>query len=110
MRKAGGILPWGRVNYTVWSDVFLCPECSSEVVFWDAAVDKEAGEVRDEFACSHCKTRITKQGMSRSFITLYDPTLSQTIKQAKQIRVLINYRSGNSDTRKPLSEFDFARS
>ena len=94
LRKAGATLPWGRINYTVWSHVFLCPECSSEVVFWDAAVDKEAGEVRDEFACSHCKTRITKRGMSRSFITVHDPTLNQTIKQAKQIPVLINYSVG----------------
>ncbi|HPI26217.1 MAG TPA: DNA methyltransferase, partial [Candidatus Cloacimonadota bacterium] len=27
----------GRINYTVWSDVFICPNCSQEVVFWDVA-------------------------------------------------------------------------
>ena len=26
----------GRINYTVWSDVFVCPECAEEVVFWKA--------------------------------------------------------------------------
>ena len=31
----------GRINYTVWSDVFICPNCSNEVVFWDVAVDRE---------------------------------------------------------------------
>ena len=34
----------GKINYTVWSDVFICPDCSHEVVFWEAAVDKEAGQ------------------------------------------------------------------
>jgi len=32
---------FGTVNYTVWSDVFVCPDCTGEVVFWEAAVDKE---------------------------------------------------------------------
>ena len=31
----------GKINYIVWSDVFICPNCGSEIVFWDAAVDKE---------------------------------------------------------------------
>src|SRR5262249_51275987 len=26
----------GQINYTVWSDVFLCPECVGEIVFFDA--------------------------------------------------------------------------
>jgi len=26
----------GTINYTVWSDVFVCPHCAGEVVFWDA--------------------------------------------------------------------------
>src|SRR5690554_2080094 len=35
----------GWINYTVWSDVFVCPECSGEVVFWETAVDKKQGKV-----------------------------------------------------------------
>ena len=44
----------GKINYTVWSDVFICPECTGEVVFWEAAVDKMAGKVFDMFDCPHC--------------------------------------------------------
>ena len=29
-----------HVNYTVWSDVFICPHCGKEIVFWDCAVEK----------------------------------------------------------------------
>ena len=28
----------GRINYTVWSDVFICPECAGEVVFYDTDI------------------------------------------------------------------------
>ena len=51
----------GRINYTVWSDVFVCPHCSGEIVFWEAAVDQAEGKVRDEFPCPHCSATTTKR-------------------------------------------------
>jgi len=50
--KTSGIK--GKINYTVWSDVFNCPECSGEVVFWETAVAKDVGKVLDDFECPHC--------------------------------------------------------
>jgi hypothetical protein len=32
-----------------------------EVVFWEAAVDKEAGKVHDKFPCPHCGASLTKR-------------------------------------------------
>ncbi|TCW61340.1 DNA methyltransferase [Treponema sp. J25] len=81
----------GKINYTVWSDVFVCPDCSQEVVFWDAAVDQEAGKVRKEFPCPHCGVLLTKRRMERAWVNIYDRALKQTIRQAKQVPVLINY-------------------
>jgi DNA methylase len=37
----------GKINYTVWSDVFVWPDCANEVIFWEAALDKEAGLCRN---------------------------------------------------------------
>ena len=108
MRAAGSSLPWGRINYTVWSDVFVCSECSGEVVFWEAAVDKDAGEVRDEFACPHCNSRLTKRNMQRAFVTVRDAALHQTIHQAKQVPVLINYTVGKQRLEKTPDDFDRA--
>ena len=81
----------GKINYTVWSDVFTCPECAGEVVFWEAAVDKQAGKVQDEFPCPHCKATLTKRKMDRAWKTKYDTALKESVKQAKQVPVLINY-------------------
>ena len=81
----------GKINYTVWSDVFTCPECAGEVVFWEAAVDKQEGKVQDEFPCPHCKAALTKRKMDRAWTTKYDSALNESVKQAKQVPVLINY-------------------
>lgn len=85
----GGLV--GKINYTVWSDVFLCPDCSGEIIFWDTAVDKEQGEIRDEFACPHCDKKQTKRGLNKAMITVFDQVLKTTIRQPKMVPVLINY-------------------
>jgi DNA modification methylase/predicted RNA-binding Zn-ribbon protein involved in translation (DUF1610 family) len=101
-------LPWGRINYTVWSDVFSCPECGGEVFFWDAAVDKEEGKVRSEFSCPHCGAALTKKRMERIIETKFDSAIGKTVKQAKQVPVLINYSIGKKRYEKTPDEFDLA--
>ena len=81
----------GRINFSVWSDIFTCSECAGEIVFWQVAVDKVAGKVRDEFNCPHCNAMMTKRRMERAWVTKYDSAIAQNIRQAKQIPVLINY-------------------
>jgi len=119
----------GKINYTVWSDVFICPNCSQEVVFWDVAVDKEAGKVKDEFPCPHCGTSLTKRSMERAFVSKYDPDITGNlvdhegnlyatndgdliktsggmVTQAKQVAVLINYSVGRNRFDKALDAND----
>lgn len=81
----------GKINYTVWSDVFICPECAGEIVYWQNALDREAGKVLDDFPCPHCSAQLTKRNMDRAWITKFDTSLKETVRQAKQIPVLINY-------------------
>lgn len=84
----------GRINYTIWSDVFSCPQCAGEVVFWDAAINKESGQVLDEFSCPHCSAELTKRGMERAWVTKMDLSIGEQVRQVKQIPVLINYSIG----------------
>ena len=92
----------GRINYTVWSDVFVCPECASEIVFWDAAVDKTSWQVKDDIKCLSCGAQLGKRDLERSWISHLDENSGEIIKLAKQIPVLIHFKvSGRSFTKKP---------
>ncbi len=81
----------GRINYTVWSDVFVCPNCGGEIVFWDAAVNKEAGQVLDEFPCGHCQAKQTKDILQKAMVTAYDQVEKKTYRKPKTIPVFIDY-------------------
>ncbi len=96
----------GEINYTIWSDVFICPECTSEVVFWDVAVDKDAGKVKDVFFCPDCNAKLNKRVMGHAFVSKYDPIIKDTVRQAKQVPVLINYTYEKKRFEKIPDSFD----
>ena len=98
----------GTINYTVWSDVFVCMECSQEIVFWEAAIDKDAGQVKDDFPCPHCSANQTKRKMERSWVTKFDPSLKKSVRQAKQVPVLISYSVDGKRATKVPDALDFA--
>jgi len=83
-----------RINYTVWSDLFLCPHCGQEIVFWDVAVDRASGRVREEFPCPRCGALHTKRTLDRAWETVYDRALKAPVRRARQVPVLIHYTVG----------------
>jgi DNA-directed RNA polymerase subunit RPC12/RpoP len=97
----------GKINYVVWSDVFVCPYCSKEFVFWDVAVDKEKGKVSEHFRCPHCLSELKKTDCDRAQETVYDRALNQMCTFAKQVPVLINYSVGKKRYEKKPDAFDF---
>ncbi len=115
-RGAGGEGVKGKINYTVWSDVFLCPQCGGEMVFWQVAVDHEKGAVRGDWDCPHCNARLSKSPKKgsgalraeRAFETRYDRALGRTVRMAKQAPVLINYSVGKKRYEKRPDPADLA--
>jgi DNA modification methylase len=92
----------GRIEYTVWSEVFTCPSCAGEVVFLDEALNQETKRVRDNFPCPHCGVELTKAGLERLFETTFDAAIQQTIKTLKRKPALIIYSiSGKRFEKKP---------
>ncbi len=81
----------GTINYTIWSDVFVCPECAGEVVFWDSAIDTKDAVVKDKFPCPHCSALLSKNISNRAWEAKYDTSLKSTIKHAKQVPILLIY-------------------
>lgn len=84
----------GFINYTVWSEVFSCPDCGGEVVFLAEALDLKTDKVRGQFPCPHCSVELTKDNMQRRFETLIDPATKATWQRVRFIPVIINYTLG----------------
>lgn len=97
----------GDINYIIWSDVFICPNCGNELIFWDIAVDKKEGKIREVFNCCNCNANLKKNDCERVWESFYDERLDKTVTIAKQVPVLINYSIGNKRFEKRPDNEDF---
>ena len=95
----------GRINYTVWSEVFTCPECAGEVVFVEEALDPETKRVRAEFPCPHCSATVDKRALERLYVTGFDPAVGAPVRKLNRVPVLIEYTVGKTKhEKKPDAE------
>ncbi|MDD2302581.1 MAG: DNA methylase, partial [Eubacteriales bacterium] len=97
-----------RIDYTVWSEVFSCPECANELTFLEEALDEDTKRVKDDFPCPHCSATLTKRKAERVFETEVDPLLGTPWKHVKFKPVLIQYRVGKTKVEKQPDKQDLA--
>lgn len=98
----------GRLNYTVWSEVFSCPECAGEVNFLVEASGAEMTTPRSSFPCPHCNADLNKDRLERLFETHIDPLTGEPWKRIAMKPAIVNYQIGSSTFERPVSEGDLA--
>lgn len=103
-----GQAPQGTINYTVWSEVLVCPHCSQENVFWDIAADLGQGKIKKEYRCQYCGTKLLKRECPRAMETHYDAILSKPVTMVKFVPVLVNYSYGGHRYEKKPDASDLA--
>lgn len=95
----------GYIDYTIWSDVFICPNCGEEIIYWDGAVDEENGIVKNDLKCKSCGASNTKSKVKRAMVTVFDSHIGKTRNKAKRVPVLIKYSfAGKTFLKKPTSK------
>lgn len=97
----------GLINYTVWSDLLICPSCTHEFVFFDVAFNNETKKVDDIFKCPHCGAVLKKKDCHHAMCTYYDEYLKKTLSIMRQAPVMIEYTYDGGKYTKKLDEHDF---
>jgi DNA modification methylase len=103
LSSAGAI---GRINYIVWSDVFSCPECAGDLIYWDVAINKEEGKVRDAFKCPHCDADLGKKNLAPKTQMIRDIVTNDLISQRLQVPAYIVYSLGKKRFEKKADAVD----
>lgn len=98
----------GKIEYTVWSEVFSCPECAGEINFIDEALDEEKS-VRAEFPCPHCGSKLTKKSLERREESKIDLATGRTMVSTKRAPSLISYKVNGTRFEKRPDELDLQR-
>lgn len=97
----------GVINYTIWSDVFFCPHCGHEMVYYHSALD-ERKKAMKKFNCPECNFEITKSNMILKKTTEMDEK-GNLFEYVQKKPVLINYSVGTKRFFKEPDEIDLQK-
>lgn len=98
----------GRIEFTVWSQLYSCPECAGEINFTKEALDESTKRVKDEFPCPHCGAELTKTRLERLYVRALDKISGKTIETPKRAPAIISYTVDSTRYQKKPDEKDFA--
>lgn len=96
----------GRIEYTVWTEIFSCPECAGEVNFLEEALEEDSKRTRDTFPCPHCSAELNKDRLERVFETRTDPATGKPWQRVKLRPALLSYTVGKARYEKKLDAAD----
>lgn len=96
----------GRIEYTVWSEVFSCPDCAGTVNFLDEALEEETKRVRETFPCPHCGAELNKDRLEWVLETRVDPATGKPWQRVKFKPSLIAYTIGKAKYEKAPDAHD----
>ena len=96
----------GKINFVVWSDIYICPNCGNEYVYWTCALDTKNKCLKDEYECPHCGSKHTKKQASYSFESFFDPKLKTSIQTAKRVPVIVVYKQGKRSIERTATRSD----
>lgn len=96
----------GEISDIIWSDVLVCPNCSNEIVFWDAVVDEVNRKINSEFICDNCHIELKKTDCKKAKEIIRDNGLNKTITISKQLPVMINYSVNKKRFSKRVDDID----
>ncbi|WP_299481107.1 DNA methyltransferase [uncultured Paracoccus sp.] len=95
-----------RIEYTVWSEVFSCPECAGEINFLEEALDDATKRVHETFPCPHCGASMNKDRLERVLENISDPVTREVWKRVKFRPAIIVYAMGNRRHEKSPDQHD----
>jgi hypothetical protein len=82
----------GRIEFTVWSAIYDCPQCGGEINFVDEALDAEAKRTREEFPCPTCGVVLTKRRLQKRIESTRDSSTGAVRQVPRRSPTVIRYR------------------
>lgn len=86
----------GNINYVVWSNVYYCPNCNKEIIYYDLLAENGMKSTQKNYNCPHCNLNLEKSKMTIKLKTEFDSDLQIETNLQLAVPVLINYSVGKT--------------
>lgn len=94
-----------RIEFTIWSEVFRCGSCAGEIVFTEAANNKDESQIANTLQCPHCGAMSKKEQMDLAFESFLDSGSGRVEQRPRRIPTMLSYKVGKTTyTKRPDAE------
>lgn len=99
----------GKINFMLWSDVLVCPNCGKEYVYWKHGVSMDNNRVTalEAYDCPFCGFSQSKKSAKLALETYYDEGIGMSVKRVKQVPVIVVGKDGKEKIQREPNQYDF---
>lgn len=94
-----------EVSYILYSDVFICPNCQSEVNYLGGIFSLSDSDASNNAKCPHCGASL-KKADERVYETFFDEVNNIVRKKKKSIPLVVGLKYNKKIIEVPISELD----
>lgn len=94
------------IDYVVWSEVFICPNCTAEIIFSEIALDAETNQIKKDLICASCNTILKKNDLELVYESTWDDYIAKPHRTPKRSPFIIVYKKGKNKFRKKPDSYD----
>ena len=98
----------GSLHFTVWSNIYSCPNCGHEYPIWDVVLDRENNAIRSRYNCPKCGVEQDAHAANLAKESYYDAALDRIEEHIKEFPSALFYKVGKSRFEKEPSKVDLA--
>jgi DNA modification methylase len=86
-----------QISFSIWSDIWICPNCNQEQSDWDLTVDEKTLTIKKP-VCATCRSEFKRSDLARKKTRIFDPFLRITREQSQQVMVRLALKNHNRIT------------
>lgn len=100
--------PTGRINFVLWSDVMVCPNCGKEYVYWKYGVEMNDGRVTslESYPCPFCSSLQSRKTAKPAIESYFDDGTGDVRKRVKQVPVIVVGKDGKEKIQREPNSYD----
>lgn len=100
---------FGKINYVVWSNVYYCPHCSTEINYYKEMMANGGKSTQKIIRCPKCQAVTDRTKLDIKYIDEFDKQLGIDTRLPERVPVLINYSVGTTRFTKEPDEEDLRK-
>ena len=99
----------GTIRYVIWSEVLICPNCHTEISYFEHGTSRNPVQFRDEIVCPHCKKVHHIDEMPFATEEYYDRLCQRQASRKKRIPAWIYGTTKGCNWDRQATEADLVR-